>query len=146
MQNDSSKFNSFKSSIKNMDENIIKTEEIAKINYDTWKKVEIKIGQILTVEPVEKSEKLLKLSVNFGEPAGPRQIISGIAKFFPNITDLVGKKCAFVTNLEPKPLMGLESNGMILAVGGGPSSEAGRNEPFSLFEVGADVLVGTRAK
>jgi methionyl-tRNA synthetase len=109
-----------------------------KINYDDWKKVEIKIGRILTVEKIEKSEKLLKLSVDFAE-ASPRQIISGIAKYFPNIEDLIGKKCAFVTNLEPKPLMGLESNGMILAVGGG-------EEPFSLFEVKAEVAVGAKAK
>jgi methionyl-tRNA synthetase len=122
-----------------MDENIIKIEEIAKIKYDDWRKVEIKIGQILTVEPIEKSEKLLKLSVNFAEATGPRQIVSGIAKYFPDISVLVNKKCAFVTNLEPKPLMGLDSNGMILAVGGG-------EEPFSLFEVSDTILVGTRAK
>jgi methionyl-tRNA synthetase len=119
-----------------MEENIITIE---KIKYDDWKKVEIKIGKILTVEPVEKSEKLLKLSVDFAEATGPRQIISGIAKYFPDISTLVGKKCAFVTNLEPKPLMGLESNGMILAVGGG-------DEPFSLFEVADDLLVGKSAK
>ena len=119
-----------------MEENIIKVSD--KIKYEDWKKVEIKIGQILTVERIEKSEKLLKLSVDFNEGA-PRQIISGIAKYFPNIEDLINKKCAFVTNLEPKPLMGMESNGMILAVGGG-------EEPFSLFEVNNDVRVGTPAK
>lgn len=121
-------------------------QNIEKIKYEDWRKVEIKIGQILSAERIEKSEKLLKLSVNFNEPAGPRQIVSGIAKFFPDIAVLVGKKCAFVTNLEPKPLMGLESNGMILAVGGGPSFEAGKEEPFSLFEVGPEVLIGMRAK
>lgn len=117
-----------------------------KIKYEDWKKVEIKIGKILSVEPVEKSEKLLKLSVDFNEATGPRQIVSGIAKYFPEIKTLVNKKCAFVTNLEPKPLMGLESNGMILAVGGGPSNEAGREEPFSLFEVQDEALTGSAAK
>jgi methionyl-tRNA synthetase len=120
-----------------MTEEIIKPAE-EKIKYDDWRKVEIKIGQILSVEKIEKSEKLLKLSVNFNEST-PRQIVSGIAKFFPVTEDLVGKKCAFVTNLEPKLLMGLESNGMILAVGGD-------EEHFSLFEVGPEVLIGTRAK
>jgi len=146
-----------------MEENIIKVQEVVKtrptessgrIKYDDWKKVEIKIGQILTVERIKKSEKLLKLSVDFGlKPSidglpeqhvlgnnrDIRQIISGIAKYFPDISVLVNKKCAFVTNLEPKPLMGLESNGMILAVGGG-------EEPFSIFEVKADIKVGTQAK
>jgi len=112
--------------------------EVSKINYNDWKKVEIKIGQILTVERIEKSEKLLKLSVDFNE-GKPRQIVSGIAKYFPNIEDLINKKCAFVTNLEPKPLMGLESNGMILAVGGG-------DQPFSLFEVANEIPTGIVAK
>ncbi len=117
----------------------VKIIETPKLKYEDWKKVEIKIGKILTVEKIEKSEKLLKLSVDFAEASGPRQIVSGIAKYFPNIEDLINKRCAFVTNLEPKPLMGLESNGMILAVGGG-------EEPFSLFEVREEVLIGTQAK
>jgi len=116
----------------------IKKEEASKIKYDDFKKVEIKIGQILKVERVEKSEKLLKLSVDFKEEQ-PRQIISGIAKFFPVIEELLNKKCAFVTNLEPKPLMGLESNGMILAV-------SDDSDNFSLFEVDNDDLVGIKAK
>jgi len=124
--------------IQNNNKEGIGVMEISKITYNDWRKVEIKVGQILSVEKIEKSEKLLKLSVDFNEGI-PRQIVSGIAKFFPNISDLINKKCAFVTNLEPKPLMGLESDGMILAVGGG-------DEPFSLFEVKDEVLVGTRAK
>lgn len=136
-----------------MEDNIIKidektrpTESAGRIKYEDWKKIEIKIGQILSVEKIEKSDKLLKLSVDFAEIAGPRQIISGIAKYFSSIEELVGKKCAFVTNLEPKPLMGLESDGMILAVGGGPAKEEGKEEPFSLFEVKDEVLTGTIAK
>lgn len=117
----------------------IKKEETSRIKYEDWKKVEVKIGKILKAEKIEKSDKLLKLSVDFSEITGPRQIVSGIAKYFPNIEDLINKKCAFVTNLEPKPLMGLESNGMILAVGGG-------EEPFSLFEVRDEILTGTQAK
>ncbi len=125
--------------IQNNNINNVEITETSKIIYNDWKKVEIKIGQILTVEPIEKSEKLLKLSVDFAETTGPRQIISGIAKYFPDISVLVNKKCAFVTNLEPKPLMGLESNGMILAVGGG-------DEPFSIFEVSVEIPVGSQAK
>ena len=122
----------------------VKTPELpaiaptSKINYDLWKQVEIKIGQVVTAEPVPKSEKLLRLTVDFAEGT-PRQIVSGIAKHFPDATTLVGKKLAFITNLEPRALMGLESNGMILAVGGG-------DEPFSLFEVGAEVKTGSMAK
>ncbi len=86
-----------------------------KISYDDFKKVEMKVGKILSAEPVANSDKLLKLSVDFKEESGLRQILSGIAAYFPESTKLIGKKVAFVTNLEPRKMMGFESNGMILA-------------------------------
>jgi methionyl-tRNA synthetase len=82
---------------------------------DDFKNIEMKVGKILSAVPVEGSEKLLKLSVDFGEEGGPRQILSGIAKYYAPET-LVGKLCPFVTNLPPRAMMGLDSNGMILAV------------------------------
>jgi methionine--tRNA ligase beta chain len=85
-----------------------------KITYDDFKKIELKIGRILSVEPVVGSDKLLRLSVDFAEGT-PRQILSGIAKYFPDFKTIIGKKVAFVTNLEPRRLMDMESNGMILA-------------------------------
>ena len=91
------------------------SRESSKINYDDFKKIEMKVGKILSADAVIGSDKLYKLSVDFAE-SEPRQIVSGIAKFFPENKILVGKKVAFVTNLEPRPLMGLLSNGMILAV------------------------------
>ena len=111
------------------------------ITIDEFKKVEIKIGQILSAEKVEGSEKLLKLSVDFGEES-PRQIISGISAYFPDPQVLVGKKCAFATNLEPRKLMGLESNGMILAVSGENNGE----NFFSLLETSSNVLPGSAVK
>jgi putative transcription antitermination factor YqgF len=86
-----------------------------KITYDDFKKIQMKVGKIISAEPIPDSDKLYKLSVDFAEKK-PRQIISGIAKYFPEPKILVGKKVAFVTNLEPRPLMGLLSDGMILAV------------------------------
>lgn len=109
-----------------------------KITIDEFHKVVIKVGQILTVEKVEGADKLLRLSVDLGEE-NPRQIISGIALYFPNIEILVNKKCMFVANLEPRIIRGLESQGMILAV----SSEEGK---FSLITPDNDVPSGTSAK
>jgi methionine--tRNA ligase beta chain len=109
-----------------------------KISIDDFKKVEIKVGKILSAEKIEGSEKLLKLSVEFKEESGPRQILSGIQKYFPNESDLVGKKCMFVTNLAPREMMGLESNGMLFALGGG-------DVPFSLIVPEIDVEEGTPA-
>ncbi len=86
------------------------------ITIDDFKKVEIRSGKILSAEPVEGSEKLLKLSVDFNEPE-KRQVLSGIAKYI-RPEELVGTTCAFVTNLEPRNLMGLESQAMIMAVSG----------------------------
>ncbi len=95
------------------------------INIDDFKKVEIKIGEIISVEPIDGSDKLLKLKVNFGTEE--RQVLSGIKAYFPDPQQLVGKRCPFVTNLEPRMMMGLESQAMILAAGG-------TDTPFALFE------------
>lgn len=107
------------------------------ISIDDFKKVEITVGEILSVERIEGSDKLLKLKVNFGEQE-PRQVLSGIAPYFEDLQVLVGKRYPFVTNLAPRTMMGLESQAMILATGG--SSE----EPFNLFETKA--APGAKAK
>ncbi len=96
------------------------------ISIDDFKKVEIRIGEIKSAEKIEGSDKLLKLKVNFGSEE--RQVLSGIAAYFPNPEELVGKKCPFVTNLAPRMMMGLESQAMILATGGDGET------PFALFE------------
>lgn len=131
------------------------------MNIEEFKKIELKVGTILSAERVEGSEKLVKLSVDLGEkeipfspsyegesegvalplaggdgggadeephPTSPRirggedapapkyrQILAGIAKDYPP-EGLVGRQAIFVANLEPRQLMGLESQGMILAV------------------------------
>jgi len=108
------------------------------INIDDFAKLELRVGQILSAEKVPDTDKLLKLSVNLGEEK-PRQVVSGIALYFPDLAVLVGKKCMFVANLEPRVIRGLESQGMILAV----STEDGK---FSLLEPHNDIPPGTRAK
>jgi methionyl-tRNA synthetase len=110
----------------------------ARISYDDFAKVEMKVGKILSAESIPKSDKLLKLSVDFAE-GSPRTILSGIAKYFPDAGILVGKKCMFVTNLAPRPMMSMESNGMILAV----STDGGA---FSLLEPTGDIPEGTKAR
>ena len=76
------------------------------------------VAKILSAENVEGSEKLLKLQVDLGEEK--RQIIAGIGKAY-NPEDLAGKEIVIVANLEPRSLMGLESQGMVLAA----NSESG---------------------
>ena len=108
------------------------------ISIKDFKKIDITVGQILSAERVPDTDKLLKLSVNLGEEK-PRQIISGISLYFPDCAVLVGRKCMFVSNLEPRVIRGLESEGMILAI----STEDGK---FSLLELEDEIPIGVKAK
>lgn len=107
------------------------------INLEDFKKVEIKIGEVKSAQKVEGSEKLLKLSVDFGEER-ERQVIAGISQFFPDPNSLLGKRCAFVTNLEPRIIMELESQAMILA--------ATTEHILSIFQVADEIPLGTLVK
>ena len=108
------------------------------ITLEDFKKVELVVGKILSAEKIPETDKLLKLSVDLGEPT-PRQIVSGISLYFPDCSVLVGKKCMFVANLEPRVIKGIESQGMICAV----STEDGL---FSLLEPKDEIPAGTHAK
>lgn len=107
---------------------------MAIISYDTFAELEIKIGRIITVDVVPEADKLLRLTVDVGEET-PRQIISGIRLFFTDPQELVGKSCPFLTNLAPRVIRGLESQGMILA--------ASNDDVFALLHPGADLPPGT---
>lgn len=111
------------------------------ISIDEFKKLEIRIGHILAVEKVPDTDKLLKLTVNFGEEI-PRVVVSGISLYFEDISVLIGKKCAFAYNLEPRTIRGLESQGMILAVSG----ENENGNFFSLLETSQNVTPGSVVK
>ncbi len=86
------------------------------ITYDDFVKTELKVGKVLSAERVEGSEKLLKMAVDLGEET-PRQIVAGIGKAYEPEA-LVGRQIIVVANLEPRKLMGLESQGMLLAASG----------------------------
>lgn len=83
---------------------------------DEFQASDLRVGKIVSAERVEGSEKLLKLQVDIAEPA-PRQILSGIAKAYAP-EDLAGKSVVIIANLDPRMMMGMESNGMLLAAHG----------------------------
>ena len=87
------------------------------ISIDEFSKIEVKVGTVQSAKRVPETDKLLRLVVDFAEETGPRQIISGINAYVNEPEDLVGRQLAFVTNLEPRTIKGLESNGMLFAVG-----------------------------
>jgi methionyl-tRNA synthetase len=88
-------------------------EQVAKpqIEFDDFTKVELKVALVTACEKVEKSKKLLKLTVKLGEET--RTVVSGIALAYAP-EDLIGKKLVMVTNLKPAKLCGIVSEGMII--------------------------------
>lgn len=85
------------------------------ISFDDFLKIDIRVGTIVSAEPVPKSKKLLKLEVFFGEEVGKRTILAGIAKDYVGLDQLAGVSVAAVVNLAPREMMGYTSHGMLLA-------------------------------
>ena len=83
------------------------------IEFETFEKLDIRVGHVKNCEKVKKANKLLKFTIDDGSGID-RTIVSGIAKFY-NPEDLIGKDVLFIANLAPRKLMGIESQGMILS-------------------------------
>lgn len=84
-----------------------------KISYTNFAKLDLRVGKILSLEPHPNADKLYVLKVDLGEEE-PRTIVAGLKPYYTK-SQLLNKKAIFVTNLEPKEVRGIESNGMILA-------------------------------
>lgn len=108
-----------------------------RISIDEFSKIEVKVGTVRSAERVPETDKLLRLVVDFGEEGGPRQIVSGIAAYVPEPETLVNRQLAFVTNLAPRVIRGLESDGMLFAVGS--------DETFAFLTPDRTVPPGTSA-
>ena len=85
----------------------------AKIPYSDFEKLDLKVGKILDIKDHPKADKLYVLKINLGEES-PRQILAGLKPYYKK-EELLNKKAIFITNLEPRNIRGLESDGMILA-------------------------------
>ncbi len=107
------------------------------IQYDDFARVELKVAIVKAAEAVPKADKLLKLSVDAGEPE-PRTIVAGIAQAYPDPQALVGKRIVVVANLAPRALRGITSQGMLLAAGEPPN--------LTVVTVGDSIAPGTRVK
>lgn len=86
------------------------------ISFDDFKKLDIRIGTIISAEKIEGTDKLLKLLVDMGEEK--RQLVAGIAAYYKP-DDLIGRQVPVLVNLEPRALKGVESQGMMLAADDG---------------------------
>ena len=88
--------------------------EDKEISISDFDKVKIQVGKILSVEPVQGSKKLLQFQLDFGN-GDERQILSGIRQYYPNASELLGRKVLAVTNLKPRKMLGHLSQGMLLS-------------------------------
>ena len=109
-------------------------EPKAEIAFDDFEKVDMTVVKVLACEKVKKSEKLLKFTLNDGTDT-PRQILSGIAKYYQP-EELVGKTLVAVTNLAPRKMMGQLSSGMLLS--------AERGDKLNLVMLDDKILAGAR--
>lgn len=83
-------------------------------SFDNFMSLDIRVGEVKSAEPLTGSQKLLKLMVDLGDDYGIVQILSGIAQWYKP-EKIIGKKFAFVANLEPRKIMGEISSGMVMA-------------------------------
>jgi methionyl-tRNA synthetase len=109
----------------------------AKIGIEDFAKVELRVGVVKSAERIQGADKLLKLMVDIGDEV--RQVLAGIALGYTP-EELVGRKVVVVTNLAPRKMRGLESNGMLLAASAGPDGK-----PI-LCTFAEDIPVGSKVK
>lgn len=115
------------------------------ISIDEFAQVEMRVGKVIKAEDVEKSEKLIRLTVDFGE-FGKRTIFTGVRTYGYVAKDFAKKQFLFVTNIPYRKMMGEESQGMILAVDGDelPFGEHGPKKP--VFISGKGMPVGAKVR
>jgi len=108
------------------------------IDIETFRRVDLRVAEIVAAERVERSDRLLRLQVDLGSER--RQLVAGIAAFYAP-EQLVGRKIIVVANLQPARIRGVESQGMLLAAGGRAPGAA-----FSFLTVDAAIPNGTRVE
>ena len=108
------------------------------ISFLDWEKLDLRVGKIIKVEDIEGADKLYKLSVDLGEEIGKRTVCAGIKKNYSK-DELKGKKIILFTNLTPRKLKGIESQGMILAAVNEEEDKVILLSPEKDIDVGAKV-------
>lgn len=107
------------------------------VSFEEFKKIELRIARIVSVEDVPGKDKLYKLSIEIGEER-PRTLIAGLKPYYSK-AEMQGKQIVVVANLESKPLAGIVSEGMLLA-------SKTKTGTFSLLTVESEIEPGTRVE
>jgi methionyl-tRNA synthetase len=112
-----------------------KKEKVPQITIDEFSKIDLRVAEVIGAEKIKKSDKLLKVQVKLGEEK--RQIVAGISQHY-DPQELVGKKVIMVANLKPTKLMGIKSQGMLLA--------ASCDKDLGILTVEKDISDGAKVK
>lgn len=123
-------------SVKDEQKEVKKMEHKPEIEFDDFEKIELRVGKIISAEKVEKADKLLKFTVDFG--AEQRTIVSGVATHYTP-EQMLNKQVVVVMNLKPRKIRGIESNGMILYAYANDDKEFCFITPQNEISNGADV-------
>lgn len=107
------------------------------ITFEDWQKLDLRVGEIVSVEDIEGADKLYKLEVDIG--SGKKIVCAGLKKYYSE-DELMNKKVILFTNLAPRKMRGIESNGMILAAVNEDESVV------SLISPDKDVELGSRVR
>ncbi len=109
------------------------------VKFDEWKKLDLRVGEILEIEDIPGADKLYKLIINLG--IEKRTLVAGIKEFYKK-EELKGRKCIVFTNLEPKTLKGVQSKGMVLAAVS--YNKEGNEEKVQLLLPDSDIKIGSK--
>jgi len=112
-------------------------ENITTVNFDEWMKLDIRVAKVKKVEDIEGADKLFKLTLDVGPEIGERTICAGLKGYYTK-DKLKGRKIIYFSNLKPRMLKGIESQGMLLAA----STED--HKKVSLLQPDEDIEVGSR--
>ncbi len=106
------------------------------VKFSDWQKLDLRVGKILKAEDIEGADKLYKLEIDLGTEK--RTLVAGLKPYYKK-EELVGKSCIVFTNLEPKTLRGIESQGMILAAVSEDKSKVRLLQPDEDIELGSKI-------
>ena len=115
-------------------------EGVKEVNFENWEKLDLRVAEIKEVEEIEGADQLYKIILDVGE-IGERIICSGLKKFYSK-EDLIGKKIIYFSNLKPRKLRGIESQGMLLA--SSTFSKDGKEKEVVLISPEKDIENGSR--
>jgi len=108
------------------------------IKFSDWQKLDLRVAKILSVDEVEGADKLYKLSINLGKQLGKRTIVAGLKQYYKP-EELKGKNVIIFTNLQPRTMKGVESQGMLLAAASEDESKVSLLVTESEIEPGSKI-------